>query len=177
MVMKLKKKFIRILIFLFLYTVVSEKFGIYYYNSKDIESERRTALVASSEDVKTVELIKMGWEFECEESESDEIYTKVYLIVNRYETSRVYLGSFKGKAFEIQDPKQYVLPQDGFLTCEIFSDGECSDFSITRDNENIIVKKRTIGKNNNDSELDEYGFEIVKKIYCDNNFILMKIQE
>lgn len=178
MVIRLKKKFMSILIFLFLYTVVSEKFGLYYYNSNDIESERKTALVVSSEDVKTVELIKIGWEFVNEETKINdivtEVYSKVYLIVDGYEKSKIYLGSFKGEAFEIQDPKKYILPQDGFLTCEIFSNGECNDFSITRDEENIIVKKRTIGEKNKYSELDEYGFKIVRKIHFDNSFILMK---
>lgn len=179
--MKFKKKLTWVIIFLFLYTVVSEKYELYDMSSNEEELKMETAVASLNTKAKKVELLKVAWEFIAEkenaETNNGEISTKVSLILHGYNEEKILLGTFPGEAFEIEDPKLYVLPQDAILTCEVFSHGLYNDFSITRDKENIIIKKRTPDEKNENDELDDFGFRIIKKIHYDHDFIIIKSKE
>lgn len=184
--MKFKKKLTCIIIFLILYTVISEKYDLYYMDSEEKKLEMKATLAGSNTEVKKVELIKVGWEFITEEKDTEgegkEINTKLSLILNGNKEEKILIGTYPGEGFEINDPKLYVLPQDSVITCEIFSHGLFNDFSVTCDNANIIIKRRTSDKfnengENETGELDDYGFSIFKKIHYDNDFIIIKLKE
>jgi hypothetical protein len=173
----MKKKILWIIIFLIVYTIISEKFHLYTVK-EDKDNKIQNYLKNEETLIHDRKKINISWEFKTKNVDIKNMgkvdLAEIYLLIEDESIDKILLGSFLGKPFEIIDANKYVLPKESILICEVCFDGNCDDFLVSEENNAIIIKHRRIGESIKKKKIDENRFYINKIIYYDKEIYVKR---